>query len=60
MLKPLFLSLAALAGTAVPALATHAVGSTPPDFTCTDVYGNTVNLYEQRGKVVLINFGATW
>ncbi|MDP2360288.1 MAG: hypothetical protein Q8O14_05995 [bacterium] len=43
-----------------PALATHAVGTTPPDFSCTDTDGNTWNLHAQRGKVVLVNFGATW
>jgi len=45
---------------AAPALATHAVGSTPPDFTCTDTAGASWNLLAQRGKVVLVNFGATW
>jgi peroxiredoxin len=41
-------------------LATWAVGDTPPDFTCTDWNGNSWNLYSHRGKVVMINFGATW
>lgn len=36
------------------------VGQTPADFTCTDWNGNSWNLYAQRGKVVLLNFGATW
>ena len=43
-----------------PVWATHAVGTTPPDFNCVDTDGNATTLYEQRGKVVLINFGATW
>jgi len=30
------------------------------DFTLTDVRGNTWNLRELRGKVVLVNFWATW
>jgi cytochrome oxidase Cu insertion factor (SCO1/SenC/PrrC family) len=42
------------------ASAAYVVGDVPSDFTCTDWDGNTWNLYEQRGKVVLINFGATW
>ena len=42
------------------ALAVYAVGETPPDFTCDDTYGNSWNLYEQHGKVVMLNFGATW
>lgn len=36
------------------------VGTTPTDFTCTDWNGQSWNLYAQRGKVVLLNFGATW
>ncbi len=42
------------------ALAVYGVGETPPDFTCDDTYGNSWNLYDQHGKVVLLNFGATW
>jgi len=47
-------------GLAVAAQAEYQVGQTPPDFTCTDWDGGSWNLYDQRGKVVLINFGATW
>jgi peroxiredoxin len=36
------------------------VGQTPTDFTCNDWNGGSWNLYAQRGKVVVINFGATW
>ncbi len=42
------------------ALAVYAIGETPPDFTCDDTYGNSWNLNDQHGKVVMINFGATW
>jgi peroxiredoxin len=42
------------------ARATFPVGAEPPDFSCTDTYGSVFNLLEQRGKVVLVNFGATW
>lgn len=45
---------------AAPALAIHAVGETPADFTCDDTAGTAWNLLEQRGKVVMVNFGATW
>ena len=31
-----------------------------PDFTLTDIDGNTFTLSEQRGKVVLVDFFATW
>ena len=49
-----------LALTSMSAWATYPVGSTPPDFTCVDVNGESWNLYEHRGEVVLVNFGATW
>lgn len=53
------LGLASL-GLAMAANAAYVVGDTPTDFTCTDWNGNSWNLYAQRGKVVFINFGATW
>ena len=59
-MKRLFIILILMTLSSAPALAEYAVGDTPPDFTCEDTYGNSWNLYEQRGKVVLINFGATW
>lgn len=43
-----------------PAGAVWLVGSTPSDFTCTDWNSQSWNLYAQHGKVVLLNFGATW
>jgi len=36
------------------------VGSPAPDFTLFSLAGPPVSLHEQRGKVVLINFWATW
>ena len=45
---------------ASPLAAEYAVGTEPPDFSCEDTYGNPWSLYAQRGKVVLINCGATW
>lgn len=36
------------------------VGAAAPHFTLTSVSGETVSLNDQRGKVVLINFWATW
>jgi len=47
-------------GLALTVQAEYGIGDTPPDFTCTDWNGNSWNLGDQRGKVVLINFGATW
>ncbi len=38
-----------------PSIGTHA-----PDFRLKDVDGNAVSLSEYRGKVVLLNFWATW
>jgi len=37
-----------------------AVGGQAPDFTLTDMEGRSVNLAALRGKVVLVNFWATW
>jgi len=37
-----------------------AIGGTAPDFTLSDIRGNTVSLSEHRGKVVLVEFWATW
>ncbi len=31
-----------------------------PDFAVKDINGNTIRLSEERGKVVLLNFWATW
>ncbi|MDP2360762.1 MAG: hypothetical protein Q8O14_08415 [bacterium] len=56
LLTGLFLSMVLCA----PAAAVWTIGSTPTDFTCTDWNGQSWNLYSQRGKVVLLNFGATW
>jgi peroxiredoxin len=36
------------------------VGQTAPDFVLTDANGNEVKLSELKGKVVLVNFWATW
>lgn len=47
-------------GMALGAHAEYVVGQTPADFTCNDWNGGSWNLYAQRGKVVVINFGATW
>lgn len=36
------------------------VGSPAPDFQLTDLHGHTRNLGQYRGRVVLLNFWATW
>lgn len=36
------------------------IGAAAPDFTLTDINGNRVSLSQFRGKVVLVNFWATW
>lgn len=44
-----------------PASATKAIeGAVAPDFTVRDLAGKEVKLSELRGKVVLVNFWATW
>lgn len=36
------------------------VGNVAPDFTLTDMHGQQVSLSQFRGKVVILNFWATW
>ena len=36
------------------------VGDEAPNFQLRDLNGNTVSLSQMRGKVVLVNFWATW
>jgi peroxiredoxin len=36
------------------------VGDTAPDFTLKNIQGNNLNLAEQRGEIILINFWASW
>lgn len=36
------------------------IGDKTPDFTCTTLNGKTISIGELQGKVVLINFFATW
>ncbi len=55
-----------LAATSLMLLATHgaiaaiALESKAPDFTLHTTAGSNLRLQEQRGKVVMINFWATW
>lgn len=37
-----------------------AVGQAPPDFTLKDAKGNKLSLADYKGKVVVLNFWATW
>ena len=43
-----------------PATGRPVVGSLAPDFTLTDLDGNSVRLQDLRGQVVFLNFWATW
>ena len=44
----------------VAAVKSVAVGDVAPDFQLEDVAGNKVSLSRLRGKIVLVNFWATW
>jgi len=52
-------ALAACAGTAAAVQASPAAASAP-DFTLRSADGPNVRLQEQRGRVVMVNFWATW
>ena len=45
---------------AVSARGEQAVGSTAPAFSLKDLKGATVTMAQQAGKVVIVNFWATW
>ncbi len=44
----------------LPSAPAAVVGAPAPDFELMDLSGNTVKLSDYRGKVVLVNFWATW
>lgn len=48
------------AGTEAPEPGSDPNHPLAPDFTLVDQYGNTVRLSDYRGKVVFLNFWATW
>ena len=50
----------ALGSAALPAVASIAPASAAPDFALRSLSGPNLRLQEQRGKVVMINFWATW
>jgi peroxiredoxin len=61
-LRTLLLSVVALAATALsaPLVAERAFAGGAPDFSLRDINGVAHTLSENRGKVVLLNFWATW
>ena len=56
-----FVSRLSLLGAMVCAMAgTVSAGETAPDFSLRDINGKEVSLASHKGKVVLVNFWATW
>ncbi len=49
-----------LAGLLLAALASASFAAPAPDFTLRTLDGRNLRLHEQRGRVVLVNFWATW
>jgi peroxiredoxin len=60
MYKFLLLLFGLLLSCPFSALAGAAVGSAAPDFSLQDMQGRQVRLSDLRGKVVIVNFWATW
>jgi peroxiredoxin len=65
LIAPVFLAFAltgSMAGSAAPRQTLTKLPDTPPapDFTLKDMDGRTHRLSQYRGKVVLVNFWATW
>ena len=54
------LSIISLSATQVYSSENNMVGKTAPVFSLMDLNGNTVNLSDYKGKVVILNFWATW
>ena len=54
------ISLLFLLGITNVGTAQYAVGDTVTDFTLNDVDGNSVSLFQFKGKVVVLNFFTTW
>ena len=42
------------------AFSAYRVGDKVANFTLTDLYGNSVSLYDFKNKVILLNFFTTW
>ena len=59
-MKRVLISVPAILCLVLPVFAVWHIGDSPTDFTCDDWDGESWNLYSQRGKMVVINFGATW
>lgn len=49
-----------VAGLSAPAFAGATTGKAAPEFTLPSMSGSNLRLKEQRGKVVMLNFWATW
>ena len=59
-LRHLALALLSFAFISTSAAETTEISGTAPDFTLKTLSGENIRLAEQRGKVVMLNFWATW
>ena len=60
MMKSTFFAVLSLFLLAVPAWTTGENQATAPDFSTSDIAGNPLTLSEFKGKIVLLDFWATW
>ncbi|MGJ8693665.1 MAG: TlpA family protein disulfide reductase [Thalassotalea sp.] len=56
----LCITLVALSCCTLPSVANELINTTAPDFTLKSMAGENLNLTEQRGNIIVLNFWASW